>query len=234
MKTSSLAIFFATFALPFESIFVSAAPGFYRQRAHNPPSCEDMSEMMKQRDDLIKVLESISGENELAAAIATWETEKKSRQQQNLDANCNESNRRIRLLRGARGRQRQQNGDGTGANCDGGEDCEKQRLGPQMNGEGDGMGRNGAGSLFGTSKCDEDECDQQRGDGLGRGRGDRKGNNGLYAILRDISCEDEEDVDDLEEIIEAAKGSELVKNSNQPATRLFGALNAFVDECESD
>ena len=225
MKTSSLAIFFATFALPFESIVVSAAPGFYRQRAHNPPSCEDMSEMMKQRDDLIKVLESISGENELAAAIATWETEKKSRQQQNLDANCNESNRRIRLLRGARGRQ--QHGDGNGANCDGGEDCEKQRLGPQMNGEGDGMGRNGAGSLFGTSKCDEDECDQQRGDGLGRGRGDRKGNNGFSAILRDTYCE----VENVDEIIGAI--DELVQNDNQPATRLFGALNAFVDECES-
>lgn len=230
MKTSSLAIFFATVALAFESIVVSADFGFHRQRAHNPPSCEHLAEMRNQRSSLIDVLESISDQNELAAAIATWETEKNGRQQQNLEANCNGDDRRLRLLRGARGRQ--QNGDGNGVNCDGGDDCERQRLGPQMNGEGGRMDRNGGNGLFGTNKCNGDECDQQDEDGQGRGRGDgRKGNtfNGPFAILRDTSCEEEEDIDEVIEAID-----ELVKNNNQPAMRLDEALQTFVDECESD
>ena len=237
MKTSPLAIFFATVAIPFESVIVSAAPGFYRQRAHNPQSCEDMAEMKNQRSSLIEVLDKISDENELAAAIATFEAEKKSRQQQNLEANCGGG--RIRLLRGARGRH--QNGDGNGANCDDGEDCEQQRLGPQMNrgggGDGDGMGRHrgDGGGMFGTGECDGECSGQQRGDGRGRGHGGggRKGNNGLFAILRDISCEDQGDVGDVDDILVAIE--ELVKNDNQPAMRLDGALRAFVVECdESD
>lgn len=229
MKTSSLAIFFATFALPFESVIVFAAPGFYRQRAHNPSSCEDMAEMKIQRSSLIDVLEEISDGNELAAAITTWETEKNGRQQQNLEANCNGG--RIRLLRGAR--DRQQNGDGTGAKCDGGEDCEKQRLGPQMNGDGDGMGRigGGGGGMFGTGECDGKGCSRQREDGQGRGRGDRKGSNGLFTILRDISCGDG-DIEDVDDILEAMEQSQLVENNNQPAMRLVAALETFVEECD--
>ena len=241
MKTSPLAIVFATVALPFESAIVSAAPGFYRQRAHNPQSCEDMAEMKNQRSSLIEVLDKISDENELAATIATWEAEKKSRQQQNLEANCGGG--RIRLLRGARGRH--QNGDGNGANCDDGEDCEQQRLGPQINGvgggdgggDGDGIGRHrgDGGGMFGTGECDGECSGQNRGDGRGRGHGGggRKGNNGLFAILRVISCDDEGDVGDVDDILEAIDG--LVKNDNQPAMRLDGALQAFVGECdESD
>ena len=228
MKTSPLAIFFATVALPFESVIVSAAPGFYRQRAHNPQSCEDMAEMKNQRSSLIEVLDKISDENELAVAFATWEAEKKSRQQQNLEANCGGG--RIRLLRGARGRH--QNGDGNGANCDDGEDCEQQRLGPQMNGGGDGMGRHGGDGdgMFGTGECDGECSGQQRGDGRGRGRGGRKGSNGLFAILRDISCEDVEDTEDVAGVLEAI--DDLVKNNNQPAMRLDGALKSFLGECD--
>ena len=213
MKTSPLAIFFATVAIPFESVIVSAAPGFYRQRAHNPQSCEDMAEMKNQRSSLIEVLDKISDENELAATIATWEAEKKSRQQQNLEANCGGG--RIRLLRGARGRH--QNGDGNGANCDDGEDCEQQRLGPQMNGGGDGDGmdrhRGDGGGMFGTGECDGECSGQQRGDGRGRGHGGggRKGNNGLFAILRDATCEDKEDVNEIIRAIDA-----LVEDKNSP------------------
>lgn len=227
MKTSSLAIFLVAVAIPFGPTLVSAAPGLYRQRTHNPPSCEDMAEMKNQRSSLIDVLGEISAENELAATIATWEAEKKSRQQQNLEANCGGG--RARLLRGVRGRQ--QNRDGNGANCDGGEDCERQRLGPQMNGNGDRMGRKGAGGLFDTDKCDGEGCGKQRGDGQGRGGGERKGSNGLFAILRDTTCEDG-DIEDIDEILEAI--DELAKNDNQPAMRLDRALEAFVDDCESD
>ena len=184
--------------------------------------------MKNQRSSLIEVLNEISAENELAAAIATWEAEKKSRQQEDLEANCNGG--RIRHLRGTRGRQ--QSKDGNGANCDDG-DCERQRLGPQMNGDGDGMGHNGSGSLFGTGECDGEGCSQQRGDGQGRGHGGyRKGSNGLLAILRNISCEDG-DIEDVADVLEAI--DDLVKNNNQPAMRLDGALEAFVGECnESD
>ena len=228
MKTHTLAIFFATVALPLSNAVVSAEG--YRQRAHDLASCEDMAEIIKQRNELIKTLqENIDfDENKLAARVVAWESKLHGRQQQKGAAICdsNGGDQRLRLLRGSRGRQ---NGDG---NCDEEGLCEQQRLGPKIYGEGVGAGRNGAGGLFGTGKCDGEGCDQQRGDGQGPGRGDNSGRGaGLFSIFRDTSCGDE-DVKNVDEIIKTI--NDLVKNNNQPATRLVGGLETFVEECESD